>query len=64
MERAVESRTIDLAEVRRLMARATGDEKHDESSTSTLDAVRGDVFRRWSWEISGRPLLFGVGEPG
>jgi broad specificity phosphatase PhoE len=29
-----------------------------------LDAVRDDVFRRWSWETSGRPLLFGVGEPG
>jgi broad specificity phosphatase PhoE len=27
-----------------------------------LDAVAGDVFRRWSWETSGRPLLFGVGE--
>jgi transketolase len=31
--------TIDLDEVRRLMSRATGDEKHDESSTSTLDAL-------------------------
>ena len=29
-----------------------------------LDAVRGDVFRRLSWETSGRRLLFGVGEPG
>jgi broad specificity phosphatase PhoE len=28
-----------------------------------LDAVSGDVFRRWSWETSGRPLLFGIGEP-
>jgi broad specificity phosphatase PhoE len=28
-----------------------------------LDAVSGDVFRGWSWETSGRPLLFGVGEP-
>ena len=28
-----------------------------------LDEVSGDVFRRWSWETSGRPLLFGVGEP-
>ena len=48
MERAVESRTIDLAEVRRLMARAAGDEKHDESSTSTLDALAvlyGNVLR-------------------
>ena len=31
--------TIDIDEVRRLMAHATGDEKHDESSTSTLDAL-------------------------
>ena len=31
--------TIDLGEVRDLMTRATGDEKHDESSTSTLDAL-------------------------
>ena len=28
-----------IGEVRRLMARATGDEKHEESSTSTLDAL-------------------------
>ena len=28
-----------------------------------LDAVSGDVFRRWSWETSGRPLLFGHAEP-
>lgn len=28
-----------LEDVRRLMTRATGDEKHDESSTSTLDAL-------------------------
>ena len=33
------TRAIDVDEVRRLMARATGDEKHDESSTSTLDAL-------------------------
>ncbi len=33
------TRAIDLDEVRRLMARATGDEKHEESSTSTLDAL-------------------------
>jgi transketolase len=32
-------REIDLGEVRRLMAHATGDEKHEESSTSTLDAL-------------------------
>jgi broad specificity phosphatase PhoE len=28
-----------------------------------LDAVSGDVFLRWSWETSGRPLLFGLGAP-
>jgi transketolase len=33
------TRTIDIDEVRRLMTRAIGDEKHDESSTSTLDAL-------------------------
>jgi transketolase len=33
------TRTIDIDEVRRLMAHATGDEKHEESSTSTLDAL-------------------------
>ena len=35
----MDTRTIDIDEVRRLMAHATGDEKHDESSTSTLDAL-------------------------
>jgi transketolase len=30
---------VDVDHVRELMARATGDEKHDESSTSTLDAL-------------------------
>jgi transketolase len=35
----MEPRGVDIDEVRRLMARATGDEKHDESSTSTLDAL-------------------------
>ncbi len=30
---------VDVNEVRRLMARTTGDEKHEESSTSTLDAL-------------------------
>jgi len=39
MESRIPERTIDLDEVRRLMARATGDEKHEESSTSTLDAL-------------------------
>ena len=27
-----------------------------------LDSAAGDVFRHWSWETSGRPLLFGVDE--
>jgi transketolase len=35
----MKNREIDFDEVRRLMAHATGDEKHDESSTSTLDAL-------------------------
>ncbi len=39
VKKQVSTRAIDLDEVRRLMARATGDEKHDESSTSTLDAL-------------------------
>ena len=39
VEEQVITRAIDLGEVRRLMTRATGDEKHDESSTSTLDAL-------------------------
>jgi transketolase len=30
---------VDVDHVKGLMARATGDEKHDESSTSTLDAL-------------------------
>jgi transketolase len=48
MERVAKQWTIDMGEVRRLMARATGDEKHDESSTSTLDALAvlyGNVLR-------------------
>ncbi|MEO7294799.1 MAG: thiamine pyrophosphate-dependent enzyme [Candidatus Limnocylindria bacterium] len=32
-------RVIDFEEVRRLMARTTGDEKHEESSISTLSAL-------------------------
>ena len=33
------STSVTLAHVRELMAHATGDEKHEESSTSTLDAL-------------------------
>lgn len=35
----MDTRAIDTDQIRRLMAHATGDEKHDESSTSTLDAL-------------------------
>jgi 2,3-bisphosphoglycerate-dependent phosphoglycerate mutase len=44
--------------------------RHAEETTLTrsqlvgaLDAIADDVFRLWSWETSGRPLLFGVNEP-
>jgi transketolase len=48
--------TIDeLADVRSLMARATGDEKHDESSSSTLDAL---------WVLYDRVLRIDAGAPG
>jgi transketolase len=35
----MDTTTAGLARVRRLMARAAGDEKHEESTTSTLDAL-------------------------
>jgi len=35
----MDTTTDQLTRVRRLMAKATGDEKHEESSTSTLDAL-------------------------
>ena len=35
----MDTTTDGLARVRELLARVTGDEKHDESSTSTLDAL-------------------------
>ena len=35
----MDTTTDDLAHVRELMRRATGDEKHEESSTSTLDVL-------------------------
>ena len=46
---------------------ASGRHAEEAILTSTelleaLDAVAGDVFRHWSWETSGRPLLFGVDE--
>src|SRR3954454_7980972 len=35
----MDTRTVPLADVRALMPRATGDDKHEESTTSTLDAL-------------------------
>jgi len=35
----VDTRTVTLDDVRALMARATGDEKHEESTTSAMDAL-------------------------
>jgi transketolase len=35
----MDTTSVTLAHVRELMAHATGDEKHEESSTSTLDAL-------------------------
>ena len=43
-----------LSHVRALMARATGDEKHEESSTSTLDAL---------WVLYDRVLRVDPSEP-
>ncbi len=43
-----------LEDVRRLMALATGDEKHDESSTSTLDAL---------WVLHDRVLRLNPTDP-
>jgi transketolase len=47
--------TVGLAKVRELIARATGDEKHDESSTSTLDAL---------WVLFDRILHVDPTDPG
>jgi transketolase len=46
--------TATLDDVRQLMARATGDEKHDESSTSTLDAL---------WVLHDRVLRLDPSDP-
>jgi transketolase len=35
----MDTRSVTLEDVRALMARATGDEKHEESTTSTMDAL-------------------------
>jgi transketolase len=50
----MDASTEGLAHVRTLMARATGDEKHDESSTSTLDAL---------WVLYDRVLRIDPAEP-
>jgi transketolase len=50
----METRTGSLEQVRARMARATGDEKHEESSTSTLDAL---------WVLYDRVLRFDPAEP-
>ena len=48
----IQKPTID--DVRRLMAEATGDEKHEESSTSTLDAI---------WVLHDRVLRLDAANP-
>ena len=50
----MDTTTDALAHVRELMRRATGDEKHDESSTSTLDAL---------WVLYDRVLRLDPAEP-
>jgi transketolase len=50
----MDTTTDALAHVRELMQRATGDEKHDESSTSTLDAL---------WVLYDRVLRIDPAEP-
>lgn len=46
---------VTIEDVRSLMRRATGDEKHDESSTSTLDAL---------WVLYDRILRIDPSDPG
>ena len=46
---------LELSDVTALMHRATGDEKHEESSTSTLDAL---------WVLYDRILRIDPGDPG
>ena len=50
----MDTTTDALAHVRELMQRAAGDEKHDESSTSTLDAL---------WVLYDRVLRIDPAEP-
>jgi len=49
-----QARALTIEDVRALMARATGDEKHAESSTSTLDAL---------WALYDRVLRFDPDDP-
>jgi transketolase len=51
----MDTTTESMAHVRALMARATGDEKHEESSTSTLDAL---------WVLYDRVLRVSSTDPG
>ncbi len=55
MVRTMDTTTDRLTHVRSLMARATGDEKHEESSTSTLDAL---------WVLYDRVLRLDPFRPG
>ena len=50
----MDTTTASVAHVRALMARATGDEKHEESSTSTLDAL---------WVLYDRVLRIDASDP-
>src|SRR3954464_5795708 len=50
----MDPRTATLDDVRTLMARATGDEKHEESTTSTMDAL---------WVLYDRVLLIDPAAP-
>lgn len=50
----MDTTTDDLGSVRASMARATGDEKHEESATSTIDAI---------WVLYDRVLRFDPADP-
>ena len=50
----MDTRMATLDDVRALMARATGDEKHEESTTSTMDAL---------WVLYDRVLRIDPAEP-
>jgi transketolase len=50
----MDTRTVTLDDVHALLARATGDEKHEESTTSTMDAL---------WVLYDRVLRFDPSAP-